>query len=31
MENPTEFGNVVVELKEVLTEFGCCILSEMFK
>lgn len=29
MENPAEFGNVVVELKEVLTEFGCCILSEM--
>ena len=29
MENPTELGSIVVELKEVLTEFGCCILSEM--
>lgn len=29
MENPTELGSIVVELKEVLMEFGCCILSEM--
>ena len=29
MENPAEFGSVVVELKELLNEFGCSILSEM--
>ena len=29
MENPTELGSVVVELKEILSEFECCILSEM--
>lgn len=29
MKKPTEFGSVVVELKEVLDEFGCCILSDM--
>ena len=28
MKKPTEFGSVVVELKEVLDEFGCCILSD---
>ena len=29
MENPTELGSIVVELKEILSEFECCILSEM--
>ena len=29
MENPTELGSIVVELKEILSEFECCIISEM--